>query len=109
MNHKQMFRQGDVLIEKIASVPRGAKRKPLDNGRIILAYGEATGHAHVVQTDAEAVEVFLAELNGETYLSIPQGGQVVHEEHATITLPPGTFKVVRQREYTPTAIVNVSD
>lgn len=109
MKQYQQVRQGDVLLERVASIPKGAKRKPTDQGRVILAYGEVTGHAHAVQTDAEVVEAFLVELNGKTYLSALGGGAVVHEEHGTIPLEPGIYRVVRQREYSPEAIRNVAD
>src|SRR5687767_13522088 len=99
MRKPLQVRQGDVLLERVRSIPKGAARKPTDNGRVILAYGEVTGHAHAVvveRTDAETVEAFLAELNGETYLSAPAGASVVHEEHGTIPLEPGAYRVVRQ-------------
>lgn len=46
-NKKQtQYRQGDVLIERVSSFP--AKLTPVarENGRVILAHGEVTGHAH---------------------------------------------------------------
>ena len=42
------YRQGDVLILRVNSVPDGLKVEPRDNGRVILAYGEVTGHAHAI-------------------------------------------------------------
>lgn len=103
MKRRQQFRQGDVLLQRVRSIPKGYTKKATDQGRVILAYGEVTGHAHQVvveRTDAETVEAFLAEINGETYLSAPAGAAVVHEEHGTIALEPGTYKVIRQREWT---------
>lgn len=41
------FRQGDVMIQTIMSLPTGLRRAPLENGRVVLAHGEVTGHAHV--------------------------------------------------------------
>jgi hypothetical protein len=35
--------------------------------------------------------------------------RLVHEEHRTITLPRGTYRVWGQRKYTPGAIVAVRD
>jgi hypothetical protein len=32
-----------------------------------------------------------------------------HDEHDTIAIPPGNYKVIRQREYSPEAIRNVAD
>jgi hypothetical protein len=48
-NHmpSMLLRQGDVLIE-LCELPTAAKltEMPLDRGKVILAYGEATGHHH---------------------------------------------------------------
>ncbi len=43
-----IIRQGDVLLVPVKSLPIGAKEIPLDKGRIVLAYGEVTGHAHAI-------------------------------------------------------------
>ncbi len=40
------YRQGDVLIERINSLPRKLTKVALESGRVILAHGEVTGHAH---------------------------------------------------------------
>jgi hypothetical protein len=51
--NKKLYRQGDVLLERIVKIPRGmTKQSPVD--QIVLAHGEATGHAHTV--DANAVD-----------------------------------------------------
>lgn len=42
------YRQGDVLLERIAALPSGLQLVPRDKGRVILAYGEVTGHAHAL-------------------------------------------------------------
>lgn len=45
------FRQGDVMIERIGDLdqlPSDAKPAARDNGRVVLAYGEVTGHAHAL-------------------------------------------------------------
>ncbi len=34
-----------------------------------------------------------------TFLRLAKKAQLVHEEHATIDLAPGTYQVIRQREY----------
>jgi hypothetical protein len=43
-----MMRQGDVGLQQINTLPAGLKEVPLDKGRVILAYGEVTGHAHAI-------------------------------------------------------------
>lgn len=41
----KQYRQGDVMIERVDELPARARRKK-DNGRVILALGEVTGHHH---------------------------------------------------------------
>ena len=41
------YRQGDVLIRQVNEIPSQAKVKK-NVGRIVLAYGEVTGHAHAI-------------------------------------------------------------
>lgn len=94
-----MFRQGDVLIRPVAAIPKSLKKVPLDKGRVILAYGEVTGHAHAVIGDVELLAADLQEME-QRFLRVEQDAQVVHDEHDTITLPPGEYEIVRQREYT---------
>jgi hypothetical protein len=45
------LRQGDVLLVPIAPsrIPAG-RVVPRDRGRIVLAYGEVTGHAHAIDS-----------------------------------------------------------
>lgn len=102
-----MYRQGDVVITKIGRMPKGATPVARDDGRIILAYGEVTGHAHAI---ASALAELFREENGSLYLRV-RGDDVAlrHEEHGAISLPPGTYRVKRQREYTPEEIRNVAD
>ena len=93
-----MFRQGDVLILPIRVFPPQAKELDKDGGRIILARGEATGHAHaILEPDAR-----LFKGPGGRYLRVPENGALLlHEEHAPIPLPQGDYKIVLQREYDP--------
>ena len=98
-----MYRQGDVLLVP-CGLPSDAKKAKVD-GRIVLATGEATGHAHTVaEADAE-----LYELGEERFLSTEKAVAVEHQEHATVEVPAGTYKVIRQREYSPQEIRNVRD
>lgn len=102
---KLKYRQGDVLIERVASIPKDAvKQKP--KGRIILALGEATGHHHSVGIDDAD---WWKQGDGTQFLQVEEEAAVTHQEHATITLPPGKYRVIRQREYSPEAIRNVAD
>jgi hypothetical protein len=98
-----MWRHGDVLIAKARSIPAGARPLP----HCVLAEGELTGHSHRIEGSAVA-ELF--ELGGERFLRVlAESASVIHQEHRTITLPRGTYRVWGQREYTPRAIVPVRD
>lgn len=103
---KQIFRQGDVLIERIDRIPANAQPKPQDDGRVILAYGEVTGHAHRIER-SDVAELYDADR--QTYMRLAQDTAVVHEEHDTIALPAGEYRITVQREYTPERIINVAD
>ncbi|MER7974329.1 hypothetical protein ABTX35_35875 [Streptomyces sp. NPDC096080] len=108
-----MYRQGDVLIVPVAeeAVPShvaAAPREPRDTrGRLVLALGEVTGHAHAVVGPGELVRE--PGPVGRFLLHLPQGGRVVHEEHGPIALPKGWFRVIRQREYVPGSVRIVAD
>lgn len=102
------YRQGDVLIRRVEAIPDGLTPVPLENGRVILMHGEVTGHAHAVVGECEFLAADLSDLE-QRFLRIEQEAQVVHEEHASITLPPGNYEVRRQREYSPAAPVWVAD
>lgn len=94
-----IYRQGDVLIRRVAGIPDSTKVVPRDNGRIVLAYGEVTGHAHAIAAPPTEATLLTDEQEAR-FLRLVSSVDVVHEEHATITLPPGDYQVVRQREYT---------
>ena len=56
-----LFRQGDVLLARLTNtvIPEGAKEQPPVAGdRVVLAYGEVTGHAHAIRAN-EAKEYTL--------------------------------------------------
>lgn len=96
------FRQGDVFLESVESVPGGAV--PV-GGPIVLAHGEQTGHAHRV----EGGRAKLFEVDGQRFLRVTARATLAHEEHAPISLPRGVYRVVRQREYSPQEIRTVAD
>ena len=106
-----IFRQGDVLLRQVKSVPSAAKLAPKQdqsgNPRIVLAYGEVTGHAHAIH-DLDNLDVFVKE-DGTMYLTVKSPTELRHEEHGTILLPPGSYERVIQREYSPESIRNVMD
>lgn len=100
-----MIRQGDVLIVACERDLSSATRVALESGRIVLAHGEATGHAHAIKSR----NAVLYEIDGERYLRVDARVTLRHEEHAPLAIQRGTYQVIRQREYSPEAIRNVAD
>lgn len=105
---KNQFRQGDVFLDAVKALPAGGALVPLDRGRLILAYGEVTGHAHAVYPEVsdkpKAKPVMPGKLwdaGAERFLQIMEKTALKHEEHTQVDLDPGVYKVIRQREYAP--------
>jgi hypothetical protein len=94
----QQYRQGDVLIVATPKVPARLTSVHRDRGRIVLAEGEVTGHAHAI-ADGEAT--LYQDDDEARFLEVTAAVALTHEEHDTIMIPPGTYRVIRQREYTP--------
>ena len=107
-NSRTMYRQGDILLVCATSLPPKAKPLPRDaRHRVVLALGETTGHAHAL-LDRD-VTLYETE-DAARFLDIRRAAAtLVHEEHGAITVPPGVYRVVRQREYAPEAIRTVAD
>lgn len=100
----KQYRQGDVLIRRIESLPASKATKRVTG---VLIEGEVTGHAHRL-ADLTAAEVL--EVGEGLYLRVGEAGaSIVHEEHKPIILEPGNYEVFRQREYSPEEIRNVAD
>lgn len=129
MKSSQTIRQGDVLLQPVASLPVGCTEVPHDKGRIVLAYGEVTGHAHAiadhrVESDSRpaqrAEEIadaaisrakarLLVAPSGERFLEVIDTVHLTHEEHTAHTILPGVYKLPQQVEYTPAELRRVAD
>jgi hypothetical protein len=112
-NFKEIrFHQGDVQGKSIPKLPDNAVKvsnKP-------LAYGEVSGHVHVLTGDVD-----LFEIEGKTYAVIGHDGarmQHVMEniltpkcmmevkelhiaDHKSILFPPGIYEIGIQKQYNP--------
>lgn len=118
------YRQGDVLLVKIDKLPKGTNEVALD--RVILAYGEATGHAHVLEREKvkplmkhprpdkpawdAGAERFIEVMEAASlkHLDLPRGDRPTGE-HADVPLEPGLYQVVRQREWSDEMARYVAD
>ena len=81
-----------MAAKKLKAMPRDAK------GRIVLAEGEVTGHAHVI-TDEGAV--LLGDGEALNVLQLEHKVALTHEEHGTLGIDPTPdgWEVRIQREY----------
>lgn len=97
------YRHGDVIVQQVRKLPE--MRRKLSH--TILAHGEITGHCHRIQQGNagalyETSEGLFLEVTGDT-------ATLVHEEHASISLTKGVYRVWRQREYSPEEIRTIRD
>ena len=97
-----MLRQGDVLLAQVDELPSGMDEVAPERraGRLehILAHGEATGHAHaIIASD----EVALRRDPERRMFLVVEGSpsELRHEEHRPLPVPPGKYRIVRQRSY----------
>src|SRR2546429_1290901 len=95
-----MFRQGDILLVRVdGEDPKGARIVERDGDSVVLAHGEVTGHRHRIRSRAAD----LYEVEAERFLRVRASVDLSHDEHATIELRSGLYKIVRQREYVPSS------
>lgn len=90
------YRHGDVNLEKIEAISTDFKKV----NRTALAYGEVTGHSHQVlpKTKEDTVEVYENE-KGELAVKVNGVAILTHEEHKTIEIPTGIYKINNEREW----------
>lgn len=105
-------RQGDVLVVRVVERKDHGAVVPPEDGRVILAHGEVTGHAHALR----APDVVMFRDGGSeggvpaTYVRVEADLVALsHEEHGPGPMAKGDYEVVRQCEYTPVAVVSVAD
>lgn len=98
--------QGDVFLTE-CSIPKDATVKGLSRRGLVVAEGEHTGHAHVV----DSMDATLLEKDGVLYLSATKEVNIVHEEHKAISVPAGEWKIGIVQEVDPFTdeIRNVQD
>ena len=98
---KKLIQQGDVLFFSESRLPDSLKPVTPENGLLIFAKGEATGHHHSVLADS-GVALFETDQH-ELWASSESPFTVVHQEHKPVTLPVGTYRIGIVREIDPFA------
>ena len=97
------------MVVRVDALPKHVVVQAREAGRVVLAHGEATGHAHVIRDqraslfrDPKLASIFM-QVSGDDPVALE------HYEHDTIQIPPGNYRIVRQREYSPQAFRYVAD
>ena len=118
------YQQGDVVMYKLndedfkeySNENKGGEGYPINNykgqsnTKAVLAFGEVTGHTHRVDMSEMAHNAGITlhmNHNGAAGTDVPRAFEVhnepvelQHEEHDTVTLPPGKYVVHIVREFT---------
>jgi len=104
----KLYFQGDVCIEAVDDMAlKGAKAvPPARDGAVVLAEGEESGHRHAFYSGGVSLlraEALARDVPADLYIGHLRididAAELRHEEHASITLPRGLYRVRRQREY----------
>lgn len=90
-----IYQQGDVLVQKVRSIPEEAVEVRRGRRGFVLAEGEVTGHAHRVKDE---IRLYRGE-DGMMYLKADNPFTLLHEEHKSIRFTPGVYKAWKVREY----------
>lgn len=119
MQNKTVVRQGDILLVKVNGAPTDFRRMPTKNNQCTVGYGEVSGHHHTIQdavwlvapetTEQDLHQFALGDKTLPVFVVADAPTTLVHQEHALIALDAGVWQVLRQREYTPAAIISVRD
>lgn len=108
------YRQGDVYVAVVDEIPKTAKK--VDNGKdhYVVAYGERTGHAHVLMKGKQdSWEIY--KNNDEIYvkhnepLELKHGlwvnGAIEKIQHKPHTITEKIVKIWRQVEHLPNGFI----
>ena len=107
MKKTERYAQGDIVLERVED--RRMTGTPMErdpDGAVVLARGEVTGHRHAFYGGNVVMfrdDALARDLPAELYVGHIRvkcdGAELRHEEHDTIALPKGTYRVRRQREF----------
>lgn len=95
-----LLRQGDVLLSRVEDVPDNLTAVTRSKRGVVLAEGEVTGHAHRIAS--RHAKLYRDESDAR-YLRVmgPAPVALAHEEHSTVKIPPGNYRVSIHAEYVP--------
>ncbi|MAF36971.1 hypothetical protein CL622_07680 [archaeon] len=95
------YRHGDVIINQITKEEYDSMdASPKSN--LTIAYGEVTGHHHTLDAKAGTAQVLVNQTTQEAEaFKVDQKTELTHQEHKTISIPKGYYRVEFEKEYEP--------
>jgi hypothetical protein len=111
----KMAAQGDFIIMRITSIPKDVVPFEAEGNHYIVAHSE-TGHNHVMEKTN--IEAFRPANTSDTdlyelFMVVKEPTEInhlrSHDTHETLLVPPGNYKIRRQREYTPEGFRRAAD
>lgn len=113
----RMVAQGDILIERVgdAAVSGAVVGTCGDGGSVVVAEGEGAGHRHrmlgavTLYRDERLARDMPYELYVGHLLVCAPTARLVHDEHDTIVLEKGTYRIRRQRCLDPGDVDFIED
>jgi hypothetical protein len=95
-----LLRQGDVMIERVDFIPADTTEVKRSKRGVVLAEGEVTGHAHRIPS--RSATLYRSETD-QRFMKVGGSRPVAlnHEEHTTVNIPPGNYRVHIHAEYQP--------
>lgn len=103
------IRQGDVLVLPCEFIPATATQVDPQDGRLIVAYGEATGHHHSFPHRRGATLFRDDASGGRLYVDATKPVALEHQEHHALTITPGKYEVRIQRTMRAGLVRRVED
>ena len=97
------YRQGDILLSRVEHLPAGLEAVPTTGSTLALMPPDVVSDGtHLLPTAANLRAFRQAGQDGPAeWLQLDQPVTLSHPEHAPLTLEPGCWRVVRQRQYVP--------
>ena len=91
-----IIRHGDVSFH---STKKAQGEIIKHDGSYIVAFGEATGHHHLLTVkNPEDLEI-RKDAAGKMYFVLHKEGTLTHQEHAPLTVPAGIYEQRQEQEY----------
>ena len=106
----KIIRQGDVCLVQVKAIPKDVIVQAPVGNKVILAFGEVTGHHHRFEflDTSHNVKLYVG-AGGARYLHVTAPAALVHEEHAAALIPVGKYLLPQQVEYSPKELRRVAD